>query len=38
MRDLVDGVVKTVNCIRASAFNNCDFVALLEEGEVIMVK
>ena len=38
MRHLVDTLLKTVNCIHESRFNNCEFVALFEEGKVIMVK
>ena len=38
MRHPVDNLLNTVNCVHASSFNNCEFVALLEEGKVIMVK
>jgi len=34
----VDSLLKTLNCVRVSSFNNCEFVALLEKGKVIMVK
>ena len=38
MRHIVASLLKTVNCIHASSFNNCEFVALLEEWKVIMMK